>query len=1233
MNQLKSIIAINSYVPKKINRYEVAGGCIVQGTNGAGKTSLLRLSLLFFGVKPHEIAAIAGKGNRFHDYYLKTNSSYLAFEYEKSGKTLLVVVYAKGDGELRYRFLDTAYEEAMFIDDLGQFVKVENFKHHVQAKFGLRVGNEFTPSQYKEVIQSGVRKPMNLPNASEINQAKMLFSLCEPNKTIGDIDRIMTSIIASKPSMQSVKALIARDLVGLEDRLQQTSHEGMYDPKQWEEQRILLRQAMSLSDKQSFLQEMDHEDAILTSIEAQLSQAKTAAEFLLLQQQQAVEKYSEQQAAYASTLAKVENEYQQQRAELEPKLSQAKADKQEKSHRIAQLEQKWQAYQQQDMDAHQLKATRLSSLQKQLLNEQLHYRELEQNFSHISHLFEQRRSQIQLEHQQQKAELQQQFEHQQADIRQRKDAARDELDAAKQQVRNLYDAQLADLELVQRQQHGEVSALDARMQHPMSDEISALSHQIEQMRQEADRLQTEWLSASKQEKTHEQQHQALIKSRDEQLNQYHQAKREQQHLERQRDDCQHSLKHVENMLYFRLLAKSPQQADLATRSLREDLLKMAVDDSIQVAVGDLKLLGCELDLSKLSPIEVLDRQRLEQSLQTILSALSACQSSQESLSLALAQLDKQIKQSDETRVAIVGNQKQLSYQQETLKQQISSREQQRGTEQQKLRLSLQSSLAAAKEALKETEQRRQSLMYEFEQVMKQKEADYQLALQALATEQQRSQIHLEQLAAEVQAKFDARMAILTLENRQALDEAGADTQALEVQKHQLDQLQLEVAAAQHSSRLVDEYKLWLEEHYSAHDALKSELSLLDEQIVNLDNQLRRAQQHYQQESKQLTVLIGDNDRALTTARQEVQLISGLLAQALREISAAKEKPAVMPLSAHQLQQQIHRQLDEQAEHEKLGQQACAKIFNSFRQMRELGAKVSEALQSQRLDDLDSVKQWRHHLPSLTYLLGEYLQGLIEDIKQQFSLLSQKLIDLDRSLDDQARRIKEKGRQISQRMNEMGTAFAQVERVEAHINSNLEQIGFKKSLSKAAKMAEEVQRLPTHESIPEKFLDAVSQAIIDIDRYGKHLNIEQFIDIVIEVKNKGQLKPRFARNDKELNNIDSEGLSFLILLTLYMAIKNTMQQDHNVTLLWAIDELGKLHQDNIEALMRMLKREQVDFLCAEPHSNAKISSLFRHIYVIKDSGRVQKVDSQATLNPAQVFMKAIEAQANVGANHE
>jgi hypothetical protein len=1225
MNQLKSIIAVNAYVPKKINRYEVAGGCIVQGTNGAGKTSLLRLSLLFFGVKPHEIANIAGKGNRFHDYYLKTNSSYIAFEYEKSGKTLLVVVYAKTDGELRYRFLDTAYDEKLFIDDFGQFIKTENFKSHVQAKFGIRVGNEFSPSQYKEIIQSGVRKPMNSPNAPEINQAKGLYSLCDPNKTIGDVDRIMTSIISSKPSFQSVKALIARDLVGLEDRLQQTSYEGMYDPKQWEEQRILLRQAVSLAEKQSFLQEMDNEDAVLASIEQQLSGAKKAAELLLTEQQSAVNDYIQKQEDYEATLARVEDGYQHQRLQLEPSLSRAKADKHEKSHRIDHLEQKWQAYQQQDIDALQMKATRLSSLQDQLMAQQLHFRELEQNFAHISHLFDQRRSQLQLEHQREQTTLKQQLDGRQADIRQRKEKERDERDLALAQLQSLFESQLSDLDRLQRQQHGVVSALEERIKHPISDELTALTEQIEQMRKEMDRFQTEWLAASQQEKIHEQQHQQLVKSRDEQLNQFHQAKREQQLLEKQRDDFQNSLKHVENMLYFRLLAKSAHHADLATRSLREELLKMPVDESLEVSVGDIKLLGCELDLSQILPIEVLDRQRLEQSLQATFIALSACQSSQDALSHALSQLDKRIKQSDEARVGIVGKVKQLTYQQEALKQELTLREQQRTTQQQKLRLSLEASLSGAKQMLAVSEQSRQTLLRDRQQQKDVKEKTYQQALRVLETEQQTSQANFAQLLAEIQIRFDDHIASLTLENRQALDQAGADTQAIDSQKQQLHHLQREVSSAQEATRLVSEYQLWLDEHYSVRDILKTELALLDEQILTMDNQLRLAHQAYQQESKRLKTIMTENDHCLAAARQEVQLISSLLAQQLREVGASADKPSVMPLSSYQLQQQINRLIDELAQHDKLGQLACAKIFNSFKQMRELGARVSEALQSQGLDDLDSVKQWRKHLPSLTYLLGEYLQGLIEDIEQQFSLLSQKLIDLDRSLDDQARRIKEKGRQISQRMNEMGTAFAQVERVEAHITSSIDQIGFKRSLSRAAKMAEEVQRLPAHEAIPEKFLDAVSQAIIDIDRYGKHLNIEQFIDIAVEVKNKGQLKPRIARNDKELNTIDSEGLSFLILLTLYMAIKNTMQQDHKVTLLWAIDELGKLHHENIEALMRMLKQEQVDFLCAEPHSNPKITNLFRHIYVIQDKGRVQKVDSQALGNPVQSFLQALKPQ--------
>ncbi len=1223
MTQLNSIIAINSYVPKKINRYEVAGGCIVQGTNGAGKTSLLRLSLLFFGVKPNDIAIIAGKGNRFYDYYLKTNSSYVAFEYERLGKTLLVVVYAKMNGELGYRFLETAFDEQLFVDEVGQFVKTEQFKSHVQAKLGVRVGNEFSWSQYKDIIQSGIRKPMNTPNAAEINQAKVLYSLCEPNKTIGDVDRIMVSIISSKPSLQSVKALIARDLVGLEERLQHTTYEGMYDPKQWEEQRTLLRQATNLTEKSDFLTQMSQEDAVLISIEQQLSGMKRAAEQLLAEHTSHIERLTHQKHEDMQSLTRLEAEHLQTMSQLEPSLSQAKADQQEKRNRIRHLEHKRDAYQQQNVEGLQLQANRLEGLQAQHLSQQVLVSELEQNFSHITHLYAQRRSALTIEWQEEQAVLRQSFDTLQDTLRQRKEQARDDRDLSLSQLDRVFEQQLADSDAVQRQQHGEIMALQERMKHPTSDEANQLIQQITQIRQDIDRVQGEWVQATQQEKQQDQQHRALIASRDDSLRHLNQAKQHQHQLETQREGYEVSLKHVDSMLYFRLLAASPQQADVATRSLREELLTMPVDASLSVEVGNVTLLGCDLDLSQITPIEVLDRQRLEQGLQTCLQALFDAQQTQMTLGHSLSQLEKTIKQTDEAGRHIATKIKQLTYQMEQLKQQLSQAEQQLALVQGKLHHALTIALEAAKSQLTATKQAHHAILEARQHKRQAIEASYQQQLSGIGQEQQQARADVEQQLARLQDRHDASLAELGLAQRQELDQAGADTQEIEQQKARLSLLMQEIKAAQSARDLVTEYRLWFDEHFSAYPTLVAEEQSLRGQIMTLEHQIQSAYRAHQQAASILTAQIADHDKALVQARQEVQLIGALLQNALKEVVTAQALPTVMPVSSYQLQQQMNQLLEAYHQHDRDGQNACAKIFNSLKQTRELGAKVSEALESQGLDDLESVKHWRKHLPSLTYLLGDYLQGLIEDIQQQFALLSQKLIDLNRSLDDQARRIKEKGRQISNRMNEMGTAFAQVERIEAHISSSIDQIGFKRSLQKAASIAEEVQRLPAHDPLPENYLDAVSRAIVDIDHYGKHLNIEQFIEIAIEVKNKGQVKSRMARNDKELNNIDSEGLSFLILLTLYMAIKNTMQRDSKVTLLWAIDELGKLHHENIEALMTMLKREQVDFLCAEPHTNPKVLSLFKHIYTIQKTGRVQKIDSQLADHPAKMFLRAVQ----------
>jgi multidrug efflux pump subunit AcrA (membrane-fusion protein) len=138
-----------------------------------------------------------------------------------------------------------------------------------------------------------VRRPLNTPDARKINEAKLSFSLCDPNKTIGDIDRVMVSIVSSKPSFQSVKALIARNLVAADQFHEPIDRTGMFDSKQWELQRTLLDQSRRLMKQRSELTQMQTADAIIENIDEQLAMVKADASFTLASHQQTMATASE----------------------------------------------------------------------------------------------------------------------------------------------------------------------------------------------------------------------------------------------------------------------------------------------------------------------------------------------------------------------------------------------------------------------------------------------------------------------------------------------------------------------------------------------------------------------------------------------------------------------------------------------------------------------------------------------------------------------------------------------------------------------------------------------------------------------------------------------------------------------------------------------------------------------------------------------------------------------------
>ncbi|WP_178863471.1 ATP-binding protein [Thiomicrorhabdus cannonii] len=1221
MSHLKSIIAVNSYAPSRINQYKVDGGCLIQGTNGVGKTSLLRLSAIFFGVKPGDIALISGKNNRFADYYLKTPSSYVVFEYEKSGLDLLVIAYSKEGNDLTYQFCDGAFEESLFLDTNKRFIPFLDLKSHIQSTTSRRLSNQFSWSQYKDIIQSGIRKTGGGKDAQAINEAKIKYSLCEPNRSVLDIDKVVSSILSNKPSLQSVRSLIAHEIIGLEDMISHSGVQREFEPQELMKQRKLLRQAESFMQKRDLLAEMQKNDALIADLDKEMSDLKGAALFSLEHFSESLLSLEQEANTLSHRLDSLRNTYNADRDAAQTALSSNQGDLEDTLARLKILDEQRKLYDQKDVKGKALLANEMESLKQQLDAQKKIISEIQTHYENIVQRYKEKLEALRNEIQKLKNAAREEQVIQTEELNTKSADMIKEFNLSRDRLSQTYLDEKDRLKGIL----GELSILKGKKEteskNPFSEETKRLSASIEILQKKIGDGQSDLANALKAVSELTSVQTELEKERAKKLQNIEATKDEEKKLQLKREDYLKSLAIIEKMTYFKMRAIDPSQADMALRALNIELLKKPIDGDLPFSPGQNTLLGFELDCSDVPAVEILEKAQLERVISDTEQALLDNKEKQESLGAEASVLNGKISDLDksiiESRAKVQQIEATLSRQQKEI-----------GQEKHKLSIELDKLKQGCKDEIANIEIEIDKVKTSIVDLQQRYHSD----LSALESDHNNSQTEIKGEIKKAKERYSTEekrlddqleaeeKALKELEMKD-LSDAGARTEEYKQQQEVLHNLQKRYKTALEAAELLNGYHRWLEQEYSRHENLNSKKAELSSLIHELQNKLNALKTHFDVESKKIAELQSQNESASKHAKNEITTLEAILTSFLAETPSPSQKPSVI-IPSSELKGKVSGRIGHRKAYLKSGQEACHRILSSLKQTKELEDNFSEALVQQGLNDFNSAINWRSHIQPLGYLMGEYTSDLIALIRQRYQILSQRLIDLNTRLDDQARRIRDKGREISAKMNEAGSSFSKIESVSAAITSNIDNIGFKKSLAAAAQEASLVQQLSEHEAPRDSYYELVSVAIGDIHRYGKELQIENFIDIEVAVKNRGHTDTRIARNDKELSNIDSEGLSFLILVSLYMAIKNTFEKGKDVTLLWPIDELGKLHHDNIEVLMSILKREHVELLCAEPSTNPKVLSLFKHIYEIMPSGKIIKPESKTKDSAASMLINVL-----------
>ena len=117
MRSLNKIVFINS-AHVRYAEIGLNGNVHLIGTQGVGKSTLLRAILFFYNADKQKLG-IPKEKKSFDDFYFEQSNSYIVYEVERD-ESAFCVLLSKSNGRTVFRFIDSPYKKEWLIDENGE---------------------------------------------------------------------------------------------------------------------------------------------------------------------------------------------------------------------------------------------------------------------------------------------------------------------------------------------------------------------------------------------------------------------------------------------------------------------------------------------------------------------------------------------------------------------------------------------------------------------------------------------------------------------------------------------------------------------------------------------------------------------------------------------------------------------------------------------------------------------------------------------------------------------------------------------------------------------------------------------------------------------------------------------------------------------------------------------------------------------------------------------------------
>jgi len=259
MRFLNKIILIES-ANVRYTEVNVDGNVHFIGTQGVGKSTLLRALLFFYNANQLKLGIPVGKKS-FVEFYFPYQNSYIIYEVVRETGIFCVMVF-KSQGRICFRFLDTAYHKDHFIDAEGRILETWD-------KIKLAFGRSISYSRKIETLEE--YRNILYGNSQGLGAEFKKYSILE-SKQYQNIPRAIQHVFLNyKVESDFIKETIIKSLNEDEIKIDLTNYSHhlknfdsqLNDIKKWTDKTkngeiLVLKQALQVSSVYLAIKMLEH---------------------------------------------------------------------------------------------------------------------------------------------------------------------------------------------------------------------------------------------------------------------------------------------------------------------------------------------------------------------------------------------------------------------------------------------------------------------------------------------------------------------------------------------------------------------------------------------------------------------------------------------------------------------------------------------------------------------------------------------------------------------------------------------------------------------------------------------------------------------------------------------------------------------------------------------------------------------------------------------------------------